>query len=1062
MKLAFGRSSGKHAKLTSALRSFLAATVATVAVVANLTFIAAPAQALTVDASAASFNFAYPTNGTLMSGASNTVDGAVVKFSNVTGTSVPGVTIDAVVTTTLSNSTITNYDNIGNASSNTDYFQLNMDVGAAYGITTAKFDFYEGGTYTGVGTGIPVVLKNVSVTSIDIDGSTNFCQFTDFTGFQSYVLATDTSLSVKTHATDATIPDGTTRFFAGSCQNNSNRIQDAVQVKFDSVTSFSAKFGTDRSSTPNYFGIAFKPFTPMFGSAGAAPVTNPSNQPPTSSDTSRYVTLNAASVLQLADFGNYSDPDSNPFTQVQITSLPASGTLEKFVNGSWVAVAANDVITVADITNGNLRFTGGVDTSLQFKVHDGTTYSNSVYTLTLLMADQPQTITFNNPGTKTPTTPKFASGATATSGLTVILTSLTPGVCTVSGTDITPVASGMCTIVATQLGNRSWSAAAPVTQTFPISTLTPQTITAPNPGNKTFSGTSFTVTTTPTASSNLTVSMISLTPSVCTVSGFVITIIGTGNCTIRHNQAGNGTYAPAPQVEYTFVVSSPVVDYTLTYDGNNKTGGTVPSSYTGHGSTTLATNSGTLVRSGYTFNGWNTAADGSGTHYAVNASYNLTADVTLYAEWTAINYTITYDGNNKTGGTAPSSYTGHGSTTLATNSGNLVRTGYTFAGWNTAANGSGTHYDVSASYALSADVILYAQWTALSYTITYDANGHTGGSAPSSTTGYGSVTLATNTGSLARTGYTFNGWNTAANGSGTHYAVGGSYNLTADVTLFAEWTSIVYTITYDGNNKTGGSVPSSTTGFGSVTLETNIGNLTKSHNNFTGWNTLANGSGTHYDTGATYSLTANVTLYAEWTPILYTLTYDANGATGGTAPGLVSGNGTKKLAGNTGSLTIANYTFKGWNTSADGSGTHYATGANYELYADVTLYAEWELTPIITYDPNGATGGSTPGSVAQGSPVTIDPNTGALKRAGFKFAGWNTSPDGKGTTYAPGETPNLPVGTVLYAVWIPVSSLAETGSSYLGLLGTSALLIVLGMAGVIADLRIRRRRTYLY
>jgi uncharacterized repeat protein (TIGR02543 family) len=264
--------------------------------------------------------------------------------------------------------------------------------------------------------------------------------------------------------------------------------------------------------------------------------------------------------------------------------------------------------------------------------------------------------------------------------------------------------------------------------------------------------------------------MISLSPAVCTVSGFVITIVGPGNCTIRNVQGGNATYAPAPEVEYTFVVGLPAAaSYTLTYDANSATSGTVPASVTGVGAKTLATNSGTLARTGYTFAGWNTAANGSGTHYDVSDSYTLNADVTLYAQWTLITYTLTYDGNASTGGSVPASVTGVGSKTLATNSGSLSRAGRSFTGWNTAANGSGTHYDASATYNLTADVTLYAEWTAVvvDYTITYRGNSSTGGTAPADQTGNGPVHLEQNSGSLVRTGYLFTGWNTAANGSGT-------------------------------------------------------------------------------------------------------------------------------------------------------------------------------------------------------------------------------------------------------------------------------------------------------
>jgi uncharacterized repeat protein (TIGR02543 family) len=87
----------------------------------------------------------------------------------------------------------------------------------------------------------------------------------------------------------------------------------------------------------------------------------------------------------------------------------------------------------------------------------------------------------------------------------------------------------------------------------------------------------------------------------------------------------------------------------------------------------------------------------------------------------------------------------------------------------------------------------------VTYTMTYNANGATSGSVPSNgsfTSGGSATTVATNSGSLQRTGYTFSGWNTSANGNGTAYAAGtGSYSTNANVTFYAEWAPIPTTTT---------------------------------------------------------------------------------------------------------------------------------------------------------------------------------------------------------------------------------------------------------------------------
>ncbi|WP_459926012.1 InlB B-repeat-containing protein, partial [Desulfatiferula olefinivorans] len=137
------------------------------------------------------------------------------------------------------------------------------------------------------------------------------------------------------------------------------------------------------------------------------------------------------------------------------------------------------------------------------------------------------------------------------------------------------------------------------------------------------------------------------------------------------------------------------------------------------------------------------------------------------------------------------------SLTLAANTGSLARTGHSFAGWNTATDGTGTHYESGGTYTGNAALTLYAEWTIDTYAVTYNTNGATSGSAPDAQTKtYNvSLTLAANTGSLARTGHTFAGWNTATDGTGTHYESGGTYTGNAALTLYAEWTIDTYAVT---------------------------------------------------------------------------------------------------------------------------------------------------------------------------------------------------------------------------------------------------------------------------
>ncbi|MDH6532735.1 putative repeat protein (TIGR02543 family) [Aurantimicrobium minutum] len=152
--------------------------------------------------------------------------------------------------------------------------------------------------------------------------------------------------------------------------------------------------------------------------------------------------------------------------------------------------------------------------------------------------------------------------------------------------------------------------------------------------------------------------------------------------------------------------------YTISYDGNTSSGGTVPGPTNGTGSQTILGNSGSLVKPGYTFAGWNTSPNGTGATYTSGSSIIPINNTTLYALWTqgSSTYTLSYDSNNAGTGGTPSNTIGSGSTSTAPNSGNLTRPGYTFSGWNTQADGSGISYQPGDALNLTSNITLYAMW----------------------------------------------------------------------------------------------------------------------------------------------------------------------------------------------------------------------------------------------------------------------------------------------------------------------------------------------------------------
>ncbi|WP_027085625.1 InlB B-repeat-containing protein [Cohnella panacarvi] len=330
--------------------------------------------------------------------------------------------------------------------------------------------------------------------------------------------------------------------------------------------------------------------------------------------------------------------------------------------------------------------------------------------------------------------------------------------------------------------------------------------------------------------------------------------------------AANATFTMGA-ADVTLFAQWTINSFPVTFDSNG--GSPVTSKTVTYGSTVTEPDT-VPTKTGYTFAGW--YADGD-LETAFDFDSAIEDHTTLYAKWTVNRYTVNYDGNGSTSGSAPSggSFDYDTNVTVGGNAGNLVKTGYSFSGWNTAADGSGAALAADATFNMgAADVTLYAQWTINSYTIVYDGNGATSGIAPSggSHEYQTELSVSGNAGMLERIGYTFSGWNTAADGNGTDYAAGDALMVGAEgVTLFAKWAVNSYAVSYDGNGATSGSAPGgSSHDYGtSVAVSGNTGNLEKPGYSFAGWNTAANGSGMHYGAGDTFSMGAgDIALYAQW------------------------------------------------------------------------------------------------------------------------------------------------------------------------------------------------------
>lgn len=521
---------------------------------------------------------------------------------------------------------------------------------------------------------------------------------------------------------------------------------------------------------------------------------------------------------------------------------------------------------------------------------------------------------------------------------------------------------------------------------------------------------------------------------------------------------------------------------TVTYDGNKPAAATgtvsgVPANGSGSkdGNTPFTVSSDEPTLAGYKFNGWNTQANGGGTPYAAGATIPgalITGDFTLYAQWIQqLSITFNANGTGVTG--LPSTITVDYNAATAIPSSAPTRTNFTFKGWNTAVNGSGTSYTAGQSIAhLTTNLPLYAQWEAYPV-VTYNANSGTG--APSADTVAPGV-YNIKTGTPTRTGYVFGGWtptqNSTANGLYSYNAtISGSQrsmNVTSNVTLYALWNPVV---TYSAGTKPSGAkdeianMPSTTTytvAYNGTHTVLTTPTPTLTGYTFGGW---ARSTAATTKVTSLTNVTAPVTLIPIWTEkSIYAVQFfdQATATTDGTAYN------TQNNLKWTGAVTVptaptkVGYTFGGWYLQKDnqgsGTGTVFASasgviatglGTFNGIWAaeaagnradTLKIYAKWtEKTKVsVTLNPNGGsygtagTGVTTISNILNGATYTIPTNVDNPTRPGYNFKEWNTNSSGTGTAYHAGNTtPGLTSNLTLYAIWTgaPVTFTFEPGAT---------------------------------
>jgi uncharacterized repeat protein (TIGR02543 family) len=567
------------------------------------------------------------------------------------------------------------------------------------------------------------------------------------------------------------------------------------------------------------------------------------------------------------------------------------------------------------------------------------------------------------------------------------------------------------------------------------------------------------------------------------------------------NYIPNGSHG-----DKTFTASWTANEYTVKFHRNYDTDVYSTDTFFYDGTKPLKTTPPT--RDGYTFVEWTTAADGTGLKFPYNHAVNtLTTTqgdtVELFAQWEANKYTVTFDLNGGTGvalpplevtfddyppdlpaenlpargghdfmgfyydvdndyyapitGKAsriweipndatlfakwvPYSFNinlyrngGDGGATTATKEVGQVpaqitnlptKPGHTFTGY---ADVSGvlvfdrdgviipnaTGYTDSSSVWLDEDakgIILWAQWKPNSYTIRFNGNESSAGSMSNQDFVRGTYQYLT-LNSFEKTGYHFSGWNTSADGTGSYsFANGQSLNLVTEpdavIELYAQWIPITYTVRFESYGGSGTMPFQPHTYDSAQALTANA--FTREHYTFTGWR-FGNTPTYFTDGQSVINLSAEqgaeVTLYARWTPVEYSITYfnvepDENHADNPSSYNI-----------ETADIELQNptrdgYRFVGWN-----EGSAIAKGS----YGDKTFTADWIRIYTVNFYENGYDNSVILSTVQAEVGSVISPFPALPVRYGYDFTEWNTQPDGSGELVS--ESTAVTSNTAVYAVW---------------------------------------------
>ncbi len=397
-------------------------------------------------------------------------------------------------------------------------------------------------------------------------------------------------------------------------------------------------------------------------------------------------------------------------------------------------------------------------------------------------------------------------------------------------------------------------------------------------------------------------------------------------------------------------------------------------------------------RTGFRFEEWNTDKNGNGLSYcdteSVDGIANAGETITLYAQWSATTFTVVFKANGGTGTMAKASID-EGNFGLLPKC-KFKRVGYAFVEWNTKANGGGISYaDEDEVWGSAGETLtLYARWSAIKYSISYQLNGgkNNSGNPKAYKITSADITFAAPT----RKGYTFGGWFSDAKLTKPVKAI--TKGSTGNKTLYAKWKEITYKVVYKLNGgKIGKKNPNS---YKVTTAKKTLANPTRKGYTFGGW--FGDAKLTQRVKTIGGGVIGNKTLYAKWTATKYKIVYKLKGGTNSKKNPSTYTITSKKIS--LAKPTCKGYTFGGW--FSDAKLTKRVKAIAKGSTGKKILYAKWTANKYtIVYDGNGATSGQMASQSGRAYGKTYKLKGIAFKREGKYFNGWNTKRNGSGTWY---------------------------------------------------------------